>query len=452
MIVDVVMNAKPMSKNDRLSFRKALQGNLTLRRLRLIFLAIIAWGVYPHLTSRGIAEELTRCKYSVRDVAFVNVHGKSWQLRLVKPPRISAERFESWNLVLRNQLSDSNIAYAWHDSESDIGKQIRRLNPDADQLPVMDLVRLGVTENPVSVPSTVKLEEGLRLLSQSPARNEIFSKVVDDLCVFLLVESGDKSKDVVAKSELMAAVKRVNDQMWTLEKPTDSGPSVVVVPKSRRLEEKWLLSSLGIADDSQPAVAVIYGQGRLLGGVLFGDEITVDAIVTRASICGQDCECSLNRNWLYGVQILHRWDKTLERRSEESLDFDPNSAFVIAEVAQILQKNAGQVTQAPPVMLGGGLVIHDLTELDPDSNMESDGTESSPAKVPGTEEVWGGEKAGEEDGKADARVKKTKNLSETLEASSQEVRHKTVFEMPWAILIFFSGLVITGVFWLLSRT
>lgn len=452
MIVDVVMNANLISKIDRLSFGVEVQSNLISRRLRLIFLVSIALGVCPHLTSLGIAEELTRCKYSVRDVAFVNVHGKSWQLRLVKPPGISSESFETWNLALRNQLSDSNIAYAWHDSESDIGKQIRRSNPNADQLPLMDLVRLGVTENPVAVPSTVKLEEGLRLLSQSPARNEIFSKVVDDLCVFLLVESGDKSKDAAAKSELMAAVKRVNDQMWTLEKPTDSGPSLVVVPKSRRLEEKWLLSSLGITNDSQPAVAVIYGQGRLLGGVLFGDEITVDAIVTRASICGQDCECSLNRNWLYGVQILHRWDKTLERRSEESLDFDPNSAFVIAEVAQILQKNAGQITQAPPVMLGGGLVIHDLTDLNPDSNLEIDKTESNSAKVPGTEETMVVEKAGEEDFSADARVKKTNNLSEALEASHQAGRQKPLFEMPWAILIFFSGLVMTGVFWLLSRT
>ena len=452
MIVDVVMNANLISKIDRLSFGVEVQSNLISRRLRLIFLVSIALGVCPHLTSLGIAEELTRCKYSVRDVAFVNVHGKSWQLRLVKPPGISSESFETWNLALRNQLSDSNIAYAWHDSESDIGKQIRRSNPNADQLPLMDLVRLGVTENPVGVPSTIKLEQGLRLLSQSPARNEIFSKVVDDLCVFLLVESGDKSKDAAAKSELMAAVKRVNDQMWTLEKPTDSGPSFVVVPKSRRLEEKWLLSSLGIADDSQPAVAVIYGQGRLLGGVLFGDEITVDAIVTRASICGQDCECSLNRNWLYGVQILHRWNKTLERRSEESLDFDPNSAFVIAEVAQILQKNAGQITQAPPVMLGGGLVIHDLTDLNPDSNLEIDKTESNSAKVPGTEETMVVEKVGEEDFSADARVKKTNNLSEALEASRQTGRQKPLFEMPWAILIFFSGLVMTGVFWLLSRT
>ena len=150
MIVDVVMNANLISKIDRLSFGVEVQSNLISRRLRLIFLVSIALGVCLHLTSSGIAEELTRCKYSVRDVAFVNVHGKSWQLRLVKPPGISSESFETWNLALRNQLSDSNIAYAWHDSESDIGKQIRRSNPNADQLPLMDLVRLGVTENPVA--------------------------------------------------------------------------------------------------------------------------------------------------------------------------------------------------------------------------------------------------------------------------------------------------------------
>ena len=77
MIVDVVMNANLISKIDRLSFGVEVQSNLISRRLRLIFLVSIALEGCPHLTSLGIAEELTRCKYSMRDVAFVNVHGKS---------------------------------------------------------------------------------------------------------------------------------------------------------------------------------------------------------------------------------------------------------------------------------------------------------------------------------------------------------------------------------------
>ena len=380
-----------------------------------------------------VAEELVRCKYSVRDVAFVNVHGKSWQLRLVKPAAVAPERFEKWNLALRNQLADSNVGYAWYDSASDIGKQIQLANPNATQKPLMDLVRLGAADSSIAVSSSAQLEEGLQRLVSSPARDEIFSKVVDALCVFVLVQSGNKSKDAVAEAEVMAAVKRVNDQMWTLEKPTDSGPSIVIVPQANHSEEKWLLSSLGITDHEQPAVAVLYGQGRLLGEVLSGPEITVDAIVTRASICGQDCECSLNRNWLYGIQVLHRWDQALERRAEASLDFDPNSAFVMAEVAQILQKNAGQINQAPPVMLGGGLVIHELADLDADRNLELD-LEAS--------EVVEGSSSN------DVGEKETVEPSEALAFDDR----KSVIAVPWTILVLFSGLVLMFALFLISRS
>ena len=433
------MNANQNLKMYRLSSEVDTQRGGMLKRLELVPLLLVAIGFCLFLPGQSIAEELVRCKYSVRDVAFVNVHGKSWQLRLVKPPAVESEKFEEWNLALRNQLADSNIGYAWYDSDSDVGKQIQLARPDAAETPLMDLVRLGATDSPLAVPSSDQLEEGLRRLVQSPIRDEIFSKLVDDLCVFVFVPSGDESKDTSAESELKAAVKRVNDQMWTLEKPTDSGPSIIVVPQSRFSEEKWLLTSLGINGDSRPSVAVLYGQGRLLGEMLSGDEITADALLTRASICGQDCECSLNRNWLYGVQILHRWNIALERRVEASLDFDPNSAFVIAEVAQILQKNVGTVNQASPVMLGGGLVIHELVDLDPDSNLEAEPAEAYPIEL---------------DLKAVEVSKESLNKGvgkNTIETMVEEDRTPAV-SMPWVILLFFSVLVLIGAIWLFSRS
>ena len=49
--------------------------------------------------------------------------------------------------------------------------------------------------------------------------------------------------------------------------------------------------------------------------------------------------------------------------AEASLSFDPNSAFVIAEVAQIIQKNSAGLAPDGRVNLGGGLVIHDLDRI-----------------------------------------------------------------------------------------
>lgn len=434
MILDITMKANQYFKTNRASLEADAQSGIS-KLPKLVRLTIVGIGILFLLSmpSQVVAEELVRCKYSVRDVAFVNVHGKSWQLRLVRPAAVTQERFEKWNLALQNQLADSNVGYAWYDSDSDVGKQIQLANPSTTQAPLMDLIRLSDASRPLVVSSPPQLEERVKRLVRSPSRDEIFSKLVDALCVFVLVQSGDKSKDAVVEAKVMAAVKRVNDQMWTLEKPTDTGPSIIIVPQENRSEEKWLLSSLGITDHQQPAVAVLYGQGRLLGEVLAGPKITVDAIVARASICGQDCECSLNRNWLYGVQILHQWNKSLERRAEASLDFDPNSAFVIAEVAQILQKNAGQINQAPPVMLGGGLVIHDLADLDADSFSKVD--------LEARESV-------EEISTSDAGGKEQVEPSQALAVDDR----KSIIAVPWTILVLLSGLVMAFVFLLISKS
>lgn len=435
MILDIVMHANQYFKTERVAPVVERVGVWISWLPRSVLLMAVGIG-YLFLLSinvQVVAEESARCKYSVRDVAFVNVHGKSWQLRLVKPQGVAPEIFEKWNLALRSQLADSNVGYTWYDSDSDIGKQIQLANPNATQAPLMDLVRLSDVDSSISVSSPIRLEDRLKSLIHSPARNEIFSELVDALCVFVLVQSGDESQDAVAEAAVNAAVKRVNDQMWTLEKPTDFGPAIIIVPQSRRSEERWLLSSLGITDEQRPAVAVLYGQGRLLGDVLFGEEIAVDPIVTRASICGQDCECSLDRNWLYGVQVLHQWDKTLERRAEASLDFDPNSVFVIAEVAQILQKNAGQNNQAPPVILGGGLVIHELDDLEAGENLEADVSSTDAAVASSTD---------------DTEENQPVELSDALSVN----RPESAITVPWTILVLFSGIVLLIVFFIVAKS
>ena len=150
MSLDIVMNTYPIFEIDRLSPEADARSDWILRTSKLILLVSIAFGLFLCMPIQGNAEEGVRCKYSVRDVAFVNVHGKSWQLRLVKPVGVTPERFEKWNVALRNQLADSNVGYAWYDAESDIGKQIQLANPDATQMPLMDLVRSGAAGSPLA--------------------------------------------------------------------------------------------------------------------------------------------------------------------------------------------------------------------------------------------------------------------------------------------------------------
>ncbi|MFT5304459.1 MAG: hypothetical protein ACI814_005287, partial [Mariniblastus sp.] len=56
----------------------------------------------------GVSAHKLPCKYSVRDVAFVNVHGRAWQLKLIKPSVVDPQQFGEWNQTLKSKLKDSN--------------------------------------------------------------------------------------------------------------------------------------------------------------------------------------------------------------------------------------------------------------------------------------------------------------------------------------------------------
>lgn len=342
--------------NTKLSIRVAV-------RCLLVFLII---GVLSATSFADPAKSVLRCKYSVRDVAFVNVHGKAWRLCLIKPPNLDEQTFGKWSSDLRTQLERSNVGHVWLADDSDEAASLRRQAAvvkaeaqSAPELPQMFLVAPDGRLEHLIPDSSLSFSANIQRLISSSARTKVLEQVVDSLCVFVVFESGDPAKDSKIRIIVEAAVERVNHQMWTLEKPTDKGPAMVVVDSSQP-DEAAFMSSVGVDSGGLPAVAVIYGQGRRLGSVLKGDDIGLEKLIGRASICGQDCECELNREWLYRDQMIHVWNQRLEREVENSLTFDPRSAFVVAEVTQILNKNNSQLVDESQFDLGGGLIIHDL--------------------------------------------------------------------------------------------
>lgn len=317
----------------------------------------------------GVSAHKLPCKYSVRDVAFVNVHGRAWQLKLIKPSVVDPQQFGEWNQTLKSKLKNSNVGHVWLAQDSEQARSLGDALTSGQAIPQMVLV--GPDGQGIDISQEVNeassFESKIDGLLTSPARKQILDKLVERLCVVLVVESGTE-QDQVVNEIVKQAVGKIDKQMWMMEKPTDQGPAIVKISAKAIKQEKWLLASLGIKPLQTPAVAIVYGQGRRLGEVLTGDAIEIQKIVGRASVCGHDCECNLNRDWLYGQQMVHVWDKALERRAEQSLSFDPHSAFVVAEVAQIIQKNANGLPPNERVNLGGGLLIHDLDALEPLTN------------------------------------------------------------------------------------
>lgn len=332
------------------------------------WLVLLLVGLWILMPDDGWSAEIAICKYSVRDVAFVNVHGKSWLLQLRKPKQVDPATMSDWNELLREKLKRSNVGFQWVDP-----KPAEASDPAGDssdrRLPSMSILSDDLAPIPVEIEPGQSFGEVLDALLESAARDQILDHVVDSLCVFVLVETGVEAVDSRARAACAEAVEQVERQMWTLEKPTENGPALVVISRDEWASERWLLQSLGISLTKQPTVAIVYGQGRRLGELLVGEQIDVQKLVGRASICGTDCECDLDPRWLYGSQLIHNWSPKNERSAESGLSFDPKSAFVVAEVAQIVQKNlrrgVGQESTGARVDLGGGLIIHDL-EPDPE--------------------------------------------------------------------------------------
>ncbi len=331
------------------------------------FVALACCVLFTLPSSRLIANDLVGasfrlpCKYSVRDVAFVNVHGKSWQLNLIKPDLWPQSSLEQWNKILREKLSATNVGYAWHEASSDLAKALLRDNSSGDS-PRLFLTNDRVDSIPIA--SDLDFETQLLQIVHSPVRKKLGRHLTDSLCVFLLIKGNDRKRNAEAQGELLDAIGQIEKTMWMMEKASSKGPVMVSVD-AEDPAERLTLQTIGCdpaAMDGLPAVAIMFGQFRRLGDVIRTEQIKKERLVALASICGSDCECALDRDWLYGNPMVHHWDQELARLAENELDFDPKSAFVMAEVAQILQKNSKTPTNDGAIRLGSGLVIHDLDQ------------------------------------------------------------------------------------------
>ena len=337
------------------------------------------------LYSLSTASVTVACKYSVRDLAFVDIHDSEWVLMAVQSPDTSKPQSDEWHTTITGALENTNVRCQWLAPTSSDAATVRQLFTDHSQ-PLLLAVRGpdGVTTPlwpkhlKAQEPSAaVAMQSALSHLIESPSRDEVLNETVTALCVLLIVDGSDTSD--ARRESIHRTVRTAADQVatrsWALDKATQRGPQVVVVSAEERARERWLLWSIGLdANATDSAVAVIYGAGRCLGETVYGDEIDEERLVRLASVCGRDCECDLDRRWLYGRQMLLRWGERRAILAESHLDFDPQSAMVIAETNAILSRATARRPRASDLP-SPGLIIHDLAPLgDSEKHDDADGT------------------------------------------------------------------------------
>ena len=426
-------------------------------------LPIVACVVFVGWQDVAFANETnqpTFCKYSVRDVAFVNIENSNWRLLIQEPADQDESVKKSLDMELNEQLEHVNLTHQWVKPGSDWFRGSEPVGGGNYHVGLVDSNDNMIMSERID-PSS--LQQLLQRIINSPKREEILEKTVNSLCVYVLVESGDRRLDKTAHDLVTEAIAETTAQLWSLEKPTQDGPALVTIGYSDRETESWLIKMLGIELSDKPMVCLVYGQGRRMGDVLTGDTLQKKNLVWMAGVCGRDCECSLDREWLYGRQFVHHWDKTKERAVEEVLGFDPRSALVVAEVAQILQKTARERGQTMPDMndQSSGLVIHDLADVSGSNKSSNDTDEDRSTNIVNEQdrktidddtpsEITDGNSVGKSNARVSPRSEKGEQVNQEANSDQTNADTDQRSNIPWTILIVVAGTSLVVLGWKLA--
>jgi hypothetical protein len=289
---------------------------------------------------------LMACKYSVRDVAFVDLGSVSFEFVSVIPSPEMDHVKSRIQPVATAVFLDSNVHSSWVATE------------DASRYPALEslgnvsggqrfyLCREGLSPllmhpgNALGDQQDDELWQWMEHTIDSPMRSEILKHLLEAYAVILVAEGNLGSENERARSAANAAAEAIAKLMPKMPKPVDVPPQVVVIPHEQYAVEASMLWSLGM--DSKPSeevqAVVLVGRGRRLGPVLRADELTSTGLQSILAVAGQDCECDLDRSWMQGPMIPLRWGPDRQKAAFDALDFDPENPLVKAEISRILAR------------------------------------------------------------------------------------------------------------------
>ncbi|MEK6247613.1 MAG: hypothetical protein N2C12_05490 [Planctomycetales bacterium] len=323
------------------------------------------------------------CKYTVRDVAFVDLGEQLYRLFLVTKEGDHDSLSAALGQAAKSVLSDANVV-----------AELVELDKTSDHAAADYALSAGVTTYPaailvspddrslqlpweVSAESDVKqLKTLLGKLVESPRRKEIFGQVLDVHSVILVIDGNDEAINDEVKELAEQLIPQVSDALELMPKPIKHPPHLIHLTQEEARTEQILLWSLGVelADTSPAQIALVFGRGRQLGPVLRFPEDKHQQLIHSLSVVGQDCECGLDRRWMQGQMIPHAWTSDDEVTAMQKLNFDPGNPLVKMEIDRILRRGPGSspggrdsIQQPGEIAAALGyheIVLDDLEEVD----------------------------------------------------------------------------------------
>ncbi|NBQ22779.1 MAG: hypothetical protein EBU26_00670 [Verrucomicrobia bacterium] len=279
--------------------------------------APICWIVL--LSFWGALQSLLACKYSVRDVAFVDLDRSGFECIVAADSKELNQLKTSWSPTLKAVLMDTNVRPRWIASDRPetwpsflaqarvpTGISFHLFEPDLPWLPI-----------PLNQETAIRAGEALPELSwswtESLVRTERREALVDQLmeayAVILVVEGTDTQENQRVVDAARRAADFIEELMPRMPKPVEVAPQVVVLDQKAVTSETSLLWSLGmeVTRQKEPQAAILIGRGRRLGPNLQGEAITALRLQEMLAVAGQDCECDLDRSWMQGPRIPMPW-------------------------------------------------------------------------------------------------------------------------------------------------
>ena len=292
-----------------------------------------------------VAQVAMACRYTVREIGFVNLDGRPWTLVQVgtgfdSPLTVDPIETNLQQLVV-DPARDPN-----HPAVLTTGGTpgFVLLGPNGRTLD------LDTTD-----PSTAS-----QLAVDSPIRSRIADGALDTFAYVLVIPGSDDAENARARSAAESAQNQLNALAPHLPRPVSNPLSVITLAREDLQRERVLLWSLGLDDSDQATLAVVYGRGRRAGPPIRGSFEDTE-LATQLALVGESCECETDRAWLKEPIAPLRWAGRNAGRAADVLGFDPASPMVQAEVTRILAR--GEFGTGAPREQGDGRRPKDLAEV-----------------------------------------------------------------------------------------
>ena len=291
------------------------------------------------------------CKYSVRDVAFVDLTQESYAFLTISSGSDLDAIKARIQPVATAVFLDSNIRTGWLSSEDAVNHPGFQSNQGWLPFTGAFLYRDGLKPLPLMIADEVNDVDTNRNWSRmeravhSPIRQQAVEHLLSAYAVILVVETKDVQENARVRLAAQSAAATLAKMIPEMPKPVDVPPQVVVVPYNMIQAEEAMLWGLEMSHlkPDKPQVAVLIGRGRRLGPTLKGDEITAGKLQQILAVAGQDCECDLDRSWMQGPMIPVRWGPERQQSAYNNLGFDPDNPLVKAEISRILARGKNPI-------------------------------------------------------------------------------------------------------------